>query len=956
MHSQLYLAARWRRVRLAPLASLAAALLGVASPFGAATAQQGSVLSIDPTRPSSYWLAADGKRRQPNIPTAGATGLAGFQPGWFEFTFNVPAARWRRLAVTAKPNVAKVELDIDAPPPPPDRMAVTGPMRPGDWVYLTAGQHRLRLITNHWTGIPDVSAIQVLPMDEGQPGAFRILNHEERPSAALGQCAPIRVETGGTGRAAALSVLFRLDGVFLERRNVPVPAGPSPVRIDVPVPCDRAGDVAATVVMVGGRSNAALQDIFRYSVFDTRRAEPEFVRGDLVAEIDATTREPDFVSGATTVTTGPAGTYRESADRGAYSYLRGSDKTILPAWFAYRVTGLTPGRAYQAVITYPDDAERVFLAAIRDSGPSMYPAAVGMETGGPWPVSGTMQQRDVIFWPSSADARLLVFNSYDGRKAAIASVRIYAVDLKDTPAPQTSPTDGRELIAWYEEGSNFSALVGTQSDPDAVHATVDRYLRLARHMGATTVSPSVLVYGAELYPSKFNLQFNNQRQDVLGAFLLGAQRYGMKVVPELHPRADELLWPPRTPEEFDRLMLLSGRNQSGLYDSKGEVRRPPHFNPLAPEVRRWYREIIGELATRYASSPAFGGIQLRVSQWIDATLNNFDSLDWGYEAVTVRRFLAAAKITPPANLDIDSDTPNALTARYRFLTGPQREAWIDWRCRQIRDVLADIVATVQAARPDLVVRLNLSALVEHGEKEPDRQGLRERGLDPWMLRDIKGLEILDGRYRYGARFIEPEWRQEHRTGSLAPGVLSDITAEGQRPRTLKTMEYLGVPAALFMRNEQISWPPSKREPWVTSASEPAGRLMLARYAELVGLFDVYTVGDGGNAYIFSGDGLKEFSREFAALPRTPFDRVNTGSDVLVLRKDGEMFYVLNLSPKPAKVVVRAPDAGVVRSLASGEAVLQSGESFDLDMKAYELRSFRGDRASSGLAAALSADK
>jgi hypothetical protein len=180
-------------------------------------------------------------------------------------------------------------------------------------------------------------------------------------------------------------------------------------------------------------------------------------------------------------------------------------------------------------------------------------------------------------------------------------------------------------------------------------------------------------------------------------------------------------------------------------------------------------------------------------------------------------------------------------------------------------------------------------------------------------------------------------------------VLDDLTAAGQRPRTLKAMEYLGVPAPLFMHNEQIGWPPSKREPWITSASEPPGRLMLARYAELVGFKDVYTVGDGGNAYFFSGEGLKAFAREFTALPRAPFERAATGSDTLVLRKRDDTFYVVNVSPNPVKVIVRARGAGVVRGLVNDEVVAAADEAFSLELMAYELRTFQAERVPESLA-------
>jgi uncharacterized lipoprotein YddW (UPF0748 family) len=69
------------------------------------------------------------------------------------------------------------------------------------------------------------------------------------------------------------------------------------------------------------------------------------------------------------------------------------------------------------------------------------------------------------------------------------------------------------------------------------------------------------------------------------------------VVPELHPRADEINWP--ILEQPDpRPTLL--RSNAGDWN-KGV---PPFFNPLHPLVEKWYLDLVGELADNYRDSPA----------------------------------------------------------------------------------------------------------------------------------------------------------------------------------------------------------------------------------------------------------------------------------------------------------------------------------------------------------------
>lgn len=913
-----------------------------------AAAAQSDII-IDPTTPSDTWFAAASAQLLPPKPSRGFADLPAGQIGWLEFSFEAPTAGWWRLDIGGGDgDLDWHDLELDPSPSPEGAKAVVGTLRPNDWIWLDAGAHRLRISNYFWHGLKAIDRIRLIAPHDQQPGAFRVLASADTAVAAIGACRPMRIVSGGTGKTARISALFRRGNVFVGKRDLDVPATAVPVTLSIDPPCDAAGDVSAVVAMPGGRTDARLESSYRYSVFDPRPAEPSFNRGNLVIDIDPVAQAPDYTSGGVTTVVGTgANAYRESGDAGGTRFARRSAQSGEPSWFAYTVRGLKPGQPVLLELTYPDDAQRVMVAAIRDLSARSYPTSIGMETGAQWPITHAPQTRSAVFWPSSTEARVLVVNVHDGMRAAVSRIRLYGMTLAEKPASPPAPGK-RDVVIWNEEGDNFRALVGFGGMPDAVFEPIDRYLRLARAAGATIFSPTTVIYSFQLFPSRFNLAFNRQRQDLTAAFLIGAQRYGLRVIPELHPRADELLWPARDEAEIKRRLMLSGTGETNLYQAPDRIRRPPYYNPLNPDVRAWYRDMIVEFATRYRDFPAFGGVQLRLSQWVNSSLNNFVSLDWGYDAPTVAQFYRDTGTTPPVGLDLIHDSVEAARARRAVLTGSSRAAWVAWRCGQIRDILADITTAVRAVRPDLTVSVSVFAM-SYG-RQPGYEELRELGVDAALLSRVPGLRLVDGRFSYGNREASPSWQGYLRTAALAPNALAALAPDGRRPETIMPMQYIELPGPRVWPNAKLGLPASAGEPWISASSEPSGRLRLARYAELVGLFDVFQLGDGGNGYIFGDDNTAAFMREFAALPRVPFERVATGADTLVLRQNGDMFYVVNVAPNPAKAVIRAEGAGAVRRLSDGTAVGGGDGTLTLDLQAYELRAFRAERVPTRLTA------
>ena len=207
----------------------------------------------------------------------------------------------------------------------------------------------------------------------------------------------------------------------------------------------------------------------------------------------------------------------------------------------------------------------------------------------------------------------------------------------------------RDFKFWDEEGESFQTVVGVHSGGNRVFDAVDRWLREAKFFGATSVSPTASVYGSQMYPSSLLSVFSPRPDsDLLRAMLIDAERYGLRVMPQLSPRADEIL---------NRGLKSPARGCSSLAPDKGscleptrQLERPPYYNALDPVVQDWYVAVVGELADRYQNFPAFEGVDLRIMAWSNAALNNLVSLDWGYDALTVARFASENGLSLPVEL------------------------------------------------------------------------------------------------------------------------------------------------------------------------------------------------------------------------------------------------------------------------------------------------------------------
>lgn len=883
--------------------------------------------------------------------------------GWVDYDFDVPRDGWYELSVTG--SGSQVEYLIN---PREGTSAwyeydssgnvVDGQDKVGNF-WLDTGRNVIRLQRHYWSGFPRITHVTLRAVTTITATAMRASLAKDASAFRTGECAPLQVHHGGLLKATTIIAEIRNDtGALIAAPELTLPAGGDLRRQSITLPCDREGDYLVTF---RDKTSGwlAWRDVrgVSYQVVARAPSATKPTARVLVQSIDMSTRQPDYHGGgATQVVNGRAGRYRESGSVGFTHYQRAKSALRLalpePSWFAYVLEGLAPQTLYEAEVDYPDDAPRGVMIALRDEAPLSYPISSGFDTGGEFSPTGSMQRHQILFWPRGHKIRIVIMNVHDGQRAAAASVRIYRREPPFAPTVTEKP-GGRQVWQWYEEGGNFQSVTGM---PEATRyewralprrIAVERWINLARHGGANVIAPTVGVYHFSLYPSRYNRAFTNPESDDLRLMLLTAEKYGMRVIPELHPRADELDWPHAASGHPRPHLLLSKDGKTNFFQADGRTRNvPPYFNPIHPQNQDWYVGYVTELVNRYRDSPALLGISLRLMPWANASLNNFVSGEWGYDDYTVTRFAEESGLTLPgavlAPIRSPADAALRATARQQWLMGKAREAWLDWRCKKIVALYERLRDAVRAARPDLKL---YTTVFTWNDAASDTQALREAGIDLARLSTLEGLEIVDARGTYGRREPEAHINQQRRARLLAPRPL--VTPDSPAPRALLSTASYVEATEIVVPPERIGLPPGTKATWSSAALTAAGAHILEHYATQMAGADPFILGDGGNGYAFGQPLLHRWLREYRTLPARPFatlDNVPAPLTVRWLEHEGRfMAYVLNGGSGALTVDLELTTTRGLSRAIEGEPIEVKGERARVTLTPYAIAVIEGVR-------------
>jgi hypothetical protein len=876
--------------------------------------------------------------------------------GWAEYDFDVVDSGWYQIWVRGGAQEYFVDAAADRAAEPLAYFAggsgVDGePDKVGN-VWLDAGRHRVRVQTNVWYGFSDFRSIELRRSTSGIEDSLAIPWPRAGTVFRAHSCPAFGVLSGNRRESLKLFIKIRdtAPGGVVITQSLVLPVSRGPVRQEFDVPCQHSGyfRVSVAVRELGVERELDWRAVkgFEYEVVDTAAisaSDGVATESDLLVQsIDCTKIQPEYGSGESLARLGSGNRYRESGTHGWVPFQvlaqAAQSQSVGPSWFAYVLSPLVPGRRYKVEVDYPDDADRTFGIFVREAGPGASSVAIGVDTGGPYHVSNAMATTSLTFWPHSGNPRLVFASALEGTRATCAHIRVRETRPTEPLAISRHAPGTREFVNWYEEGMHFGKMFGAKDDsPSDISRAIDRWAGTVAAEGGTTLMPTAVVYEQQLYPSRFNLIGTDPQRDWLRRIVLGAERYHLKVIAELQPRADELMYGKREAESR-RMLLKSADGSDDFFAADGKTRnKPPHYDVTQPEIQDWVVAMVGELADRYADSPAFEGISLRVMQWSNAALSNLVSLDWGYGDDTIRRFEADTGIRVPVAAQAQS---MRFTLRHAWLTGAGQRAWMDWRCRKMTELYRRLVERVRQARSDLTLYVHVFPADEgrpFDTHDTPRERLREAGLDVDALGALRGLVLIDSSARYGRRSA----------GSVDAGlmkpirdaaVINSLRAQGEGGHFIAAHTYLEatdrvIPPSL------LGFPPDTSASWTSLAANPARRGALERFAVALAEGDALMLGDGGNAYVYSVAGLKEFLDEFTRLPARTFLNYESGEGPIAVRtltdKESSWFYVVNRTPTSRLVDLEIDHDGAIDA-ASRSEVLNGGRHVRISLPAFGL--------------------
>lgn len=805
-------------------------------------------------------------------------------------------------------------------------------------VWLAKGSHTLTIRRSHWTGLPGITGWRMRPADPAHPlESVSIRQPVNENVFAVHEGLPFRITYSGQGSAGTQTLYAIImdqnskKTVHTQTVNLPTAEQGTPLQQDLTLNMDDIGPGRYSVFF---RGTTMANEVVRFTdllVVDTSPAVMSAKQSmTLLRQIDCSNIKtpPDYASNKSISPKNPAsqasmpggGKALATAAHGRY---RNADTDTEPSFFAYTIRDVTVGKPYLIEFTFPDTGYRTFIVAAMDQGGS-YPDTGGADTGWDYPLSNDLRTGRFLYWAKSSEFQVAVFNMYgDTKPAAVQSIRVYALDDGLGKFPLAT-RGGRRFVNWYEEDSSllktYATTAATASTADQASSAISNWIQTSASQGFTTLMPAAASYLA-MYPSMYHDSEASQRtHDVFKHILLEAQRYGMDVIADFHPKAGRLQWwTTPLPAQRDNLM----------YSSVGKpatTNSEPAFNPLHPESRKWLLGMIHEFAQRYKDQPNLTGISLRFMGWTDpglwdfgTTIQNSSSdpeISYGFDDMTIAAF------EKDTGHQLNFSGPDRFQQRYEYIWKNLKDAWYAWKAQKVREIVTEVREELDKTAPQLTLYLYYTNMGSNGFG-------KNAGFNPSILSGIPKVECINGAYLYGRKDGSSILGQQARREALVnPDWLRLTMLPGHPANFLFGANYFELTSSTIPY-EKLGWCPDAKssaeisacrqsKSWISAVIQPAGRNVLERYAVPLAEGDAQMLGDGGNTMIYQQEPVTDFMRRYLALPRGHYSTVKdpAGKErvdpvaVRQLQTTGQtVIYAVNREPFPVNVSITLGQGG-----------------------------------------------
>lgn len=455
-------------------------------------------------------------------------------------------------------------------------------------------------------------------------------------------------------------------------------------------------------------------------------------------------------------------------------------------YFLYRVAFPKPGSPYVMVYQVPNDRHR--LTCICPLPPES--GSAGVVTGGPFPVDHRSYNMMHLFFPAKESYEFCVYHreiTKDwSRVAGGAVANLWLLLVEDDLARLAPRVDAKKglpvrLIGTLDQTPEYPrTLYGVPARPadklEKHQASMTRFADYVKFSGGNLVDFYFLGNDWALdtrvhYPSKLYQQVLQHPYDYVEQFLTVADKEGIATYPRIAMFTASEAYRAKVIVSTEALVVNKDGEYVPLFTNR-------IWNPLHPEVQKLYLDTVEELARAVAPHPSARGIAIDVGPG-----GSFLSAEVGYNRDTLQKFREETGIAVPSP---DKGTP------YAWMRQNCWDAWLDWRCRKLRDLYCEARDRVTAARPDLKLQLKFQIALWNGADRNTgataRQHLRETGIDLAMFHGT-GIELACG-LNYQDKYLHPS--------EDAVGVPLDslLPSSPERKGLVDVISYYELPAVL----------------------------------------------------------------------------------------------------------------------------------------------------------------
>jgi hypothetical protein len=407
-------------------------------------------------------------------------------------------------------------------------------------------------------------------------------------------------------------------------------------------------------------------------------------------------------------------------------------------------------------VDIPEDKDRVQIIALvhnisaREAG-----VESTIEIGAPRPLSNKIYTHRMLFIPKFHDARIMIAPSHrKGAKpygAAVKAIRFYKIN---GTLPKLKLGESGRLNANYNERSN---LIGISHYPASDtfssvlqfkaprqyrrwYLAIQRHIEYSRFIGQNAVCHGFYQYVREEYPVRQGeTDFIKLMLDMYAAnginfycnneFFTSEKLEGRSLthkVKKLRVSNEEVA----EGKETYRLVSKDGKQATGS----------PLNNPCSPAVKADMLRIVSDIASRYASHPAFKGMMVFAGTMGCAT--NFRGFDWGYGDITYNLFKKEVRIDAPEFAGKDR-----FGKRFNWIKENAWHDWVTFRNQKVYELNKAFIDKIQEYSPSSKLLVNICAWpwqknIGSGSVEDLKKRLIGTGTDVRMFANDPNMIVM----------------------------------------------------------------------------------------------------------------------------------------------------------------------------------------------------------------------